>query len=137
MSRRSRVKYPALRRDMNVKSRRYCIETEYINGVRNEHGRMVMRPLTDSEKAFLNKFYEETVVTTFKKDGTDLYPESEDRKMFYHENYIRNVDLYNLKQRTGMLKFDHEILETMIRNPYYFLDPEEYVMLSHDGEEDT
>lgn len=44
------------------------MDTEYINGVRNEDGELVMRPLTDEEKEFLNKFYQETVNANFLHD---------------------------------------------------------------------
>lgn len=50
---------------MNLSSRKDYIEPDYINGVRDKDGKEVIRPLTDSEKEWLNKFYEETVVTNF------------------------------------------------------------------------
>jgi hypothetical protein len=50
---------------MNLNSRKDYIEPEYVNGVHNRDGEQVIRPLTDKEKQWLNKYYEETVVTNF------------------------------------------------------------------------
>jgi uncharacterized protein (UPF0335 family) len=50
---------------MNLSSRKDYIEPDYINGVYDEHGKQVIRPLTNDEKAWLNQFYEETMVTNF------------------------------------------------------------------------
>ena len=67
-NRRSRSKYPALDKGLNLKSRKDYIEPEYIDGVKNNHGETVIRPLTEDEKAWLNQFYEETVITNFLHD---------------------------------------------------------------------
>jgi len=136
MSRRSKIKYPALRREYNTKSRHFFIETDYINGVKNDHGRQVLRPLTEEEKEWLNKFYDETVNANFKRDGSDFYKEASDRKILYHENYIRNVDLYNLKQRTGMLKINDNLVDLITKDPFYFLNPEDYIMKMLDSKEE-
>jgi hypothetical protein len=50
---------------MNLSSRKDYIETDYVNGVYDKTGNPVIRKLTFKEKEFLNKFYEETVVTNF------------------------------------------------------------------------
>lgn len=65
---RERKQYPALERGVNLKSRRDYIEAEYIKGVKNSKDELVIRPLTDDEKAWLNNFYEESVVTNFLHD---------------------------------------------------------------------
>lgn len=103
-SKRSRAKYPALNQSLNTKDRRYFIETDYINGVYDANGQEVIRPLNDEEKAFLNKFYEESLITTFNKDGTDLYNSEEERRQFYNENNCRRRCIFNTAQRTGNLK---------------------------------
>lgn len=64
-TRRNRTKYSALDRSKNLPSRKDYIEVEYINGVVDEDGNTVIRPLNKEEKEFLNKFYEETIVTNF------------------------------------------------------------------------
>lgn len=53
---------------MNLKSRKEYIETDYVNGVRDAQGKLVIRPLNEKEKQFLNKFYEETINTNFLHD---------------------------------------------------------------------
>jgi hypothetical protein len=58
---------------LNLKSRKDYIEPDYVDGVYDETGAMVIRPLTDDEKAWLNKYYQETIITSFKKDGSDFY----------------------------------------------------------------
>jgi hypothetical protein len=50
-----------LKRNLNLKSRRYYIEAEYANGVYDESGAQVMRPLSSDEKKWLNEFYGEYV----------------------------------------------------------------------------
>lgn len=67
-SRRSKAKYPALQKKLNLKMRSDYIESDYINGVYDEKGNQVIRPLTDEEKQFLNDFYEETVNANFLHD---------------------------------------------------------------------
>jgi hypothetical protein len=103
VNKRRKVKYPALDPRFNLKGRKCYIEADYINGVYNQNGNMVMRPLTDDEKEWLNKYYEETVVTSFNRDGTDLYDSDEDRRKFYKDNNTRNVCLYNMMKKTGRL----------------------------------
>lgn len=116
-SRRSKCKYPALERSLNLKSRRYYIEPDYINGVISEDGEQVIRPLNEEEKAWLNKFYEETVVTKFNKDDSDFYSSAEERRALWRENNHRNTCIFNVAQKTGKLnsfnarKYEKEVSE--------------------------
>lgn len=64
-SARSQIKYPALDKKYNLKRRQDYMEPDYINGVKNDDGDLVIRPLNEEEKEFLNKFYEETVNANF------------------------------------------------------------------------
>lgn len=66
MSKRSKLKYPNLDKSVNTKSRSDLIETDYIDGVRNEKNELVIRPLTDKEKEWLNQWYGENVITSSK-----------------------------------------------------------------------
>lgn len=84
-------------RKLNLKSRQYYIEADYINGIGD------IRALSEEEKAFLNKFYEEYIITSFKKDERDLHQTDEEKRALYRENNRRNSDLYNVKLRTGQL----------------------------------
>lgn len=65
MSKRDKTKYPALKKGLNVRSRKDVIEVDYVNGVYDQNGKQVIRALNEEEKAWLNQFYEETVVTNF------------------------------------------------------------------------
>lgn len=67
-SKRSKTKFPALNKGVNLSSRKDYIEPDYINGVFGKDGKQVIRPLTDKEKEWLNQYYEETVVTNFYHD---------------------------------------------------------------------
>ena len=64
-SRRRKEKYPALKKEFNLKRRSEFIETDYINGIYDSEGNEVIRPLTEEEKDFLNKFNEETINANF------------------------------------------------------------------------
>lgn len=119
-------KYRYLQRDKNLKSRRYFIDTDYIDGVYNEDGTQAMRGLNDEEKAWLNQFYKEDVCASRK--GAILYDEKDDAvwKPIYRANNDRNSDLYNIKQRTGKLstvspeKFDFITRENVEENAIRF-----------------
>lgn len=64
-NRRNQSKYPALDKGLNVSSRYDYIEPEYINGVTNDKGELVIPALDDEAKKFLNQYYEEAVITNF------------------------------------------------------------------------
>ena len=44
------------------------IEPDYVNGTFNKDGEMVIRPLNEEEKTFLNSFYEEVIGANFMHD---------------------------------------------------------------------
>lgn len=67
-SKRSRTKYPALNKGVNLSSRKDYIEPDYVDGVFNKDGKKVIRSLTEKEKAWLNQWYEEAIVTNFYHD---------------------------------------------------------------------
>lgn len=121
-SKRARAKYPALIRELNLKGRRYYIETDYINGV----GRI--RALTEREKAFLNRFYEEYINAKFDKEHPrkNLHTTKKKRRELYRENNDRNFCLYNLKQKTGQLdSFNANYYDKFSSETYGHLDFEE------------
>lgn len=92
-NRRSKSKFPALNKGLNLSLRKDYIEPDYINGVVDENGDVVIRPCNEEEKAFLNQFYEESIITNFyhKKELKDLNKlkktiiENEDVKCLYDE----------------------------------------------------
>lgn len=140
-------KYRYLQRDKNLKSRRYFIETDYIDGVYGEDGKQLLRPLNEEEKAWLNQYYKEDVCAT-RKDAV-LNDKEDDMawKSIYRANNDRNIDLYNIKQRTGKLltvsteKFDffsNEDVETnAIRFSYLDERPEDILEKLEDSVDDT
>jgi hypothetical protein len=76
---RSDEKYPALNPKRAVKTRQEQLEVPYLD------------QLNEKEKAFMNAFLEETVITNFKHKGKKLY---KDRKPFYDANNSRNRCMY-------------------------------------------
>jgi hypothetical protein len=67
-TKRERSKYPALNKSLNISSRKDYIETDYVRGIYDSNSNELIRPLNTKEKEWLNKFYEETVVTNFYHD---------------------------------------------------------------------
>lgn len=57
----------------NYNKKRNLIGKSYVNGIKNEDGEQVIRPLNESEIEFLNKFNEEFVNRNFQKDETDVH----------------------------------------------------------------
>ena len=116
-SRRSRLQYPALNPNYNTKIRKLYIEPDYVNGVQDKDGNMVIRPLNDEEKAWLNKFYEEFIITSFKKDGSDFHENKEKQRELYRNNNKRNSCIYNQKTAQRMLySIDDVGYDTFIGN---------------------
>lgn len=130
-NRREKEKYPALKKKFNTKIRQDFIESEeYINGVCNDKGEMVMRALTEDELEFLNRFNAETVVTSFKKDGKDFYfYDDEKRKELYRENNRRNYDLFSAMKVEGrLLHFDLDSFDNLTSRKLDHIDPEAIVL---------
>ena len=100
VSKRDKSKFPALNRGLNTASRKDFIETEYLNGVKDSKGNMVIRPLNDEEKAWLNKYYEETVVTNFNHDP-ELRRLNRKKKSIVEDAVVKELqeELKELKKR--------------------------------------
>lgn len=103
MSRRKQTKYPNLNPGLNLKKRTEVIETDYVNGVRNEKGEMVIRPLNEDEKAWLDKFYKE-YINGEKLDDDSLHDKDEHQTDLYLANNARNRDIYTSKKIGNKLK---------------------------------
>jgi hypothetical protein len=132
-SKRSNAQYPALRKDLNLKGRRYYIEPDYINGVPGIDADSAIRPLTEKEKAWLNKFYEESIIASFTKTRADLHKGGDKRKEIYRENNARNRDLYSVKQKTGQLQsFSSDNYDKMCHESIGHLDFEELLVQNVD-----
>jgi hypothetical protein len=134
-NRREKEKYPALKKRFNTKIRQDFIESEeYINGVKDAKGELVIRPLNDKEKEFLNRFNAETVVTSFKKDGKDFYFEDDEmRKELYRENNRRNRDLFSAMKVEGRLvHFNSDQFDMITAQKLDHIDPEALILHSLD-----
>lgn len=59
----------------NFFKRKELSYSPYIKGVKNEHGDLVIRPLTKEESAFLHKYNNEFVSGRFNHDDSDLHNE--------------------------------------------------------------
>jgi hypothetical protein len=99
MSRRSKIKYPALDPLYNTKLRREYLDIDYLH------------KLSDEEKEFLNKFMEEWMGGSFKKNENgnytheNLHRKKKERKECYTRNNARNRCLFGIKKSSGLLTY--------------------------------
>ena len=92
------------------------IEPEYVNGVFNDKGEMVVRPLNDEEKLFLNSFYEEVIGANFMHDEVlrELHRSMKDLRSQEtlteeeHEDLLRLQIEYYMRADEVLLYADHE-----------------------------
>lgn len=98
---RMNSKRPELVPTMNLKGRQDYMDTGYIDGIYDEKGREVMRPLTDKEKDFLAQFYKETV--NADKRNNKHYHTEEEWKDIYDGNNARNRCLLNHAKKRFIL----------------------------------
>jgi len=86
------MKYPALDKSKNLPSRKEFIEPDYVNGVYDEDGNELIRPLTENEKAFINQFYEETIVTNFLHNP-ELKELNKTKKAIIEDDIVKGLKL--------------------------------------------
>ncbi len=93
--------------------RQEFIESQYINGVYNDAGEQVIRPLNKDERAFLDKYYKEFVHGTFctDKESTQLFKKAKTltkkkenveffKKNGHYPQYVQDiVDAFNKKSK--------------------------------------
>ncbi len=82
--RRGKTKYPALKPDLNLKTR-----WEEIYDVASYADQ-----LNDKEKEWLNSFCEEFINANFKHNGTKHHKSVESKRALYVKNNARNRDVY-------------------------------------------
>lgn len=75
---RSKMRYPALNRNYNLKTRTDLIDYDYID------------KLNDKEKEFLNSFTEEYTNANLTHHGKKLHKKKKDKKICYDNNNARN-----------------------------------------------
>lgn len=100
-TKRSEHPYPNLVRDLNLRSRFDFIDANYINGRRSvtKSGEMVLRPLTEEETEFLDKFYEEYIIATLDQED---------------ENNVTSVDMKERAKKEEELKKEREELKVKL-----------------------
>ena len=109
MAKKRKGKYPNLDKSQNTKSRSDYIETEYVDGIKNHNGRVVIRPLNVEEKEWLNKYYGEFVafsdrqlnpteeILQYMKQKSDL--KKEIAKIKREEKVKTNCHIQHLKRK--------------------------------------
>jgi hypothetical protein len=115
-TKRSKEKFPSLKRNLNSKVRQEYVDYDYVDGFNNySTGEQVMRPLTDEEKQFLedfnNEYYNASVgkqadegknnrfVKGYDEDGLSEVKKSQDA------NNARQRDLYGkVRNKVGATK---------------------------------
>lgn len=96
-------KYPALNARRQVFARRELIDGDYYH------------LLNEEEKAWMNAFNSEVVVTNFYHEGPDLYTDVEDKRALYRENNARNKDIINFARANSLLSNVEDIVSTLDR----------------------
>jgi hypothetical protein len=102
-TRRGLSKNPNLKKKYTIKIRQEFLDTEYIDGVYDDDGKELLRPLTENEKAWFDKFNKEWLNASFSNDETDLHQSKEEKLEIYRQNNARNRCLYANKRKTKSL----------------------------------
>lgn len=97
-NKRSITKYPALDPTLNLRTRTELIDFDYID------------KLSDKEKQWLNKFTEEYVVASFKKERhKNLHKNKKLKKSIYDANNARNRCIYTKNKAQGKLEYIEDL----------------------------
>lgn len=103
-SQRSKVKYPGLKRKYCHRDRQDYWEGDYVDGVKNAEGDIVIRPLNEEEKAWLNAFNEEEVnMRVCESDHPQFNTTTEERRAIWRTNNRRQRCIFNIKKARGGL----------------------------------
>ncbi len=114
MSKNKRRKHSGLKKSHNTKARRHVIEADYVDGVYNSKGERVIRPLTEEEKDWLNKFYEETVVTNFLH-GKGMKEKNKEIKSLLHCEEYKKLSQEQKEATTKQEKERFKELKKLIK----------------------
>ncbi len=105
MTRRKKNKYPALKKNLNTKIRQDLIDYDYLT------------KLSPEEKEWLNKFTEEYVSASFKKNKKtgryvgNLHKNKQQRKDCYDRNNARNRDMFAISKTMNKLDGDEVLVD--------------------------
>ena len=95
---------------LNIKTRFEEIEQDqYIDGVKDDDGNVVIRALTDKEKDWLNRFNEEFVNANFSHPGKKVKADKASRKKAYDKNNARNRCIYTKAKASGQLQYIEDL----------------------------
>jgi hypothetical protein len=99
---RARTKYPALKPELNLKSRYELIDYDYVE------------KLSEEDKAWLNKFTEEYVNASLDSENLEnnFHCTDELKKDCYRRNNARNRDILTRAKASGTYISTDELLET-------------------------
>ena len=92
---RHREKFAALNFKRQVKTRLDQLDIDYVD------------KLNDKEKAWLNSFLEETVITNFQHKGKKHYKTKKSKREFYNSNNARNRCMFTKAKAMGTLVFNN------------------------------
>ena len=121
---KKRRKGSALKKASNTRSRNNVIEAQYIDGVFNKKGELVIRPCTEEEKEWLNQFYEETVVTNFLH-GKGMREKSREIKSIIHcDEYKKYLELEKA-EKNPKKKSEYAEMKKLIRKQNLEIHSEE------------
>lgn len=94
-TRRSRYKYPALEKTVNLKTRQ-----EEIDDIKSYFNK-----LSPSEKEWINRYAEEEIHANLTHDGPKLNKSKKDKKRIYNKNNARNRCIYTKEKAKGTLDY--------------------------------
>lgn len=135
-SSRSKKKHKNIDKRYNLALRQEYMDVDYVNGVKNAKGELVIRPMTDEEKTWLDNFYKEDLNASIDKNNPKFYDTEKARKDSYNRNNQRNRCLYNREKAQGkLIDLDADVLDNYIgkyiqNSP---IDPEEILIRQIDG----
>lgn len=98
--RRSRTKFPALKPELNLRSRYELIDYDYVD------------KLSDKDKEWLNTFSEEYINANFNHGKKILHKTQPLKKNCYDRNNARNRDILTRAKAAGDVLYLEEIKET-------------------------
>jgi len=118
---RNQSKFPNLEKKFTLPRRQEFLDTEYVNGVINDKGELVMRKLTQSERDWLNQFYKETLNTNFS-GFESFYPVNGVEKITQKERKDIRKHFLNADKSINRDALQDAILIEKLANQYKLTD---------------
>ena len=132
---RSKKKHKNIDKKYTLRLRQEYMDVDYVNGVKNAKGELVIRPMTDEEKDWLDAFYKEDLHASISKENPKFY-KGEDRREAFARNNQRNRCLYNQEKAQGkLIDLDADILDNYMGKFFEDsgIDPEEILIRQIDS----